>query len=129
MGVDPEYLVETRLAHLLVVGLTVVGAVGLVTGPTLWFWIGYFLVWLTFVDLFEDDFLSTIFDRGDDSDSERTREQASARTDETVTPLETLKRRYAAGELDDEAFERKLDRLLAIDDLDERQLRELVREQ
>jgi hypothetical protein len=26
-------------------------------------------------------------------------------------------------------FERKLDRLLAIDDLDERQLRELVREQ
>jgi uncharacterized membrane protein len=129
MAVDPEYLVETRLAHLLVVGLTVVGAVGLVTGPTLWFWIGYFLVWLTFVDLFEDDFLSTIFDRGDAADSARSDEAASARTDETVTPLETLKRRYAAGELDDEAFERKLDRLLAIDDLDERQLRELVREQ
>ena len=31
--------------------------------------------------------------------------------------LEELKRRYAAGEIDDEEFDRRLDRLLAVDDL------------
>ncbi|MFC5365648.1 SHOCT domain-containing protein [Salinirubrum litoreum] len=130
MAVDPEYLIETKLAHLLVVGLTAVGVAGVLTGPTLLFWIGYFLVWITFVELFEDDFLSRILDRGnDESDSARTDERASDRPAETADPVETLKRRYAEGELDEDDFERKLDRLLAIDDLDETQLRELVREQ
>jgi uncharacterized membrane protein len=129
MAIDPEYLIETRLAHLIVIGLTLVGVAGVVTGPIFWFWLGYFLVWITFVELFEDDFLSTIFDRGDGSDPERTDERTSDRLDETDDPVETLKRRYAEGELDDDDFERKLDRLLAIDDLDETHLRELVREQ
>ena len=41
------------------------------------------------------------------------------RTDEggRVDALEHLKRRYAAGEIDDEEFDRRLDRLLAVDDL------------
>ena len=34
-----------------------------------------------------------------------------------VDALEELKRRYAAGEIDDEEFDRRLDRLLAVDDL------------
>jgi uncharacterized membrane protein len=128
MGIDPEYLIETRLAHLVVIGLTLVGVVGVVTGPVFWFWLGYFLVWITFVELFEDDFLSTIFDRGEESDSERRRESQSA-TEEAEEPLETLKRRYAAGDLDDDEFDAKLDRLLALDGLDEREARELLREE
>ena len=143
MAIDPEYLIETKLAHLLVVGLTVVGAVGLLTGPTLAFWLGYFLVWVLFVDLFDDDFLSRILDSMTDTsmtdDTAATAESVTTVDDratpdrrEEVTesdPVETLKHRYAVGELDDDDFERKLDRLLAIDDLDETQLRELVHEQ
>ncbi|MEY7848463.1 SHOCT domain-containing protein [Natrarchaeobius sp. A-rgal3] len=43
----------------------------------------------------------------------RADEDGSARTDaETEPPIETLRRRYAAGKLDDEEFQRRLDRLL-----------------
>ncbi|SDM37183.1 Short C-terminal domain-containing protein [Halogranum gelatinilyticum] len=47
------------------------------------------------------------------------------------TPLETLRRRYAAGELTDEQFERKLERLLeteTLEDAEERVARERLRE-
>ena len=50
------------------------------------------------------------------------REEADAdrtATDEgAADAIETLKRRYAAGELSDEAFERRVERLLALDDVD-----------
>jgi hypothetical protein len=50
---------------------------------------------------------------------------------QTETPLETLRRRYAAGELTDEQFERKLERLLeteTLEDVEERAARERLRE-
>ena len=37
--------------------------------------------------------------------------------DPETDALEELKRRYASGEIDDEEFERKLERLLAVDEL------------
>ena len=57
-------------------------------------------------------------------------------TDETdgsvsETPLETLRRRYAAGELTDEQFERKLEQLLeteTLEDVEERAARDRLRE-
>lgn len=38
----------------------------------------------------------------------------------TEDPLATLRERYASGEIDEEEFERKLDRLLETEELDER---------
>ena len=40
-------------------------------------------------------------------------------TDETRSALETLRTRYAAGELTDEQFERKLERLLEVETLED----------
>lgn len=37
----------------------------------------------------------------------------------TETPIETLRRRYAEGELDDKAFERRLNQLVETEDLDQ----------
>ena len=43
-------------------------------------------------------------------------ESPSDRTDEDETPLDRLKRRYAEGEISDEEFERRLERLLETED-------------
>lgn len=62
---------------------------------------------------------------GDDNPEE----VETSATDET--PLETLRRRYAEGELTDEQFERKLERLLeteTLEDVEERAARERLRE-
>ncbi|WP_226006893.1 SHOCT domain-containing protein [Natrinema salinisoli] len=37
--------------------------------------------------------------------------------DAEPTPLEELKRRYAAGEIDEAEFERRLERLVAVDEI------------
>jgi uncharacterized membrane protein len=37
----------------------------------------------------------------------------------TETPIETLRRRYAEGELDDKAFERRLNQLIETEELDQ----------
>ena len=61
--------------------------------------------------------------------NEDTEEVAANATDET--PLETLRRRYAEGELTDEQFERKVERLLeteTLEDVEERAAREQLRE-
>lgn len=60
-----------------------------------------------------------------------TDDEESAAKAETETPLETLRRRYAAGELTDEQFERKLERLLeteTLEDVEERAARKQLRE-
>ena len=46
--------------------------------------------------------------------------QDGHRTDEAnETPIETLRRRYAEGELDDEAFEQRLDQLIKTEELEQ----------
>jgi uncharacterized membrane protein len=46
--------------------------------------------------------------------------QDGQRTDEAnETPIETLRRRYAEGELDDEAFEQRLDQLIKTEELEQ----------
>jgi uncharacterized membrane protein len=45
-------------------------------------------------------------------------EESAPRATNQETPLETLRRRYAAGELTDEQFERKLERLLETETLE-----------
>ncbi|EJN58893.1 SHOCT domain-containing protein [Halogranum rubrum] len=60
-----------------------------------------------------------------------TTDEKPEETTTTETPLETLRRRYAAGELTDEQFERKLERLLeteTLEDVEERAAREQLRE-
>ncbi|SFK88071.1 Short C-terminal domain-containing protein [Halogranum rubrum] len=60
-----------------------------------------------------------------------TTDEEPEETTTTETPLETLRRRYAAGELTDEQFERKLERLLeteTLEDVEERAAREQLRE-
>ncbi|WP_254863574.1 SHOCT domain-containing protein [Halovivax gelatinilyticus] len=49
----------------------------------------------------------------------RRRDAAAARKSEREDALETLRRRYATGELTDEEFERRLERLLSTESLDE----------
>lgn len=63
------------------------------------------------------------------SESDSAPEAQPESTDET--PLETLRRRYAAGELTDEQFEHKLEQLLeteTIEDVEGRTERERLRE-
>jgi len=59
-----------------------------------------------------DDYLPT-----DDAETDT----AAEPTDSTTDALETLRERYAAGELTDEQFERKLERLLDTETLEEAQ--------
>jgi uncharacterized membrane protein len=58
------------------------------------------------------------FGTGTGSDTEETPPAPDSTADPDETPLETLRRRYAAGELTDAQFERKLERLLETDTLE-----------
>jgi len=65
----------------------------------------------------------------DDAGAAESRDRSADRPDET--PLEALRRRYAEGELTDEQFERKLERLLeteTLEDAEDRAVREELRE-
>ena len=71
---------------------------------------------------------------GDDEDEEEHSNESIGRDagrGETEDPLETLRNRYARGELTEEEFEEKLDRLLeteTIDDVAARRGRETLRD-
>jgi len=58
---------------------------------------------------------------GDEEEADDWDEWAGEESTETQdeTPLETLQRRYAEGELTDEQFERKLERLLEVETLED----------
>ncbi|MWG36762.1 SHOCT domain-containing protein [Halomarina oriensis] len=58
------------------------------------------------------------FGTGSNSDAERDRTEPVPSSAPDETPLETLRRRYAAGELTDAQFEAKLERLLETDTLE-----------
>jgi hypothetical protein len=58
------------------------------------------------------------FGTGRGSDREEDRADSAEATAADETPLETLRRRYAEGELTDAQFERKLERLLETDTLE-----------
>ncbi|QLH84215.1 SHOCT domain-containing protein [Halosimplex pelagicum] len=118
-----EQLLDSGLAHVVAIVLGGVGAVALWTGTALdwgWFWIFYGIVWLTFLDLFEDDewFWESMY--GDGSEATERTERESEDEDSDEDPLAVLKRRYAEGAIDDEEFDERLDRLLETPDtLDE----------
>ncbi|WP_207289168.1 SHOCT domain-containing protein [Haloterrigena alkaliphila] len=52
-----------------------------------------------------------------DGENESTAPSHQTEPDVDADPLEELKRRYAAGEIDDAEFERRLERLVAVDEL------------
>ena len=72
---------------------------------------------------------------GDEEDQEEwlpgDADDSESRDEDEETPLETLRRRYAEGELSEEQFERKLDRLLStetIEDVEDERERAVERE-
>lgn len=54
-----------------------------------------------------------------DRDNAERRESDETNDDDEETPLETLRRRYAEGELTEAQFERKLDRLLSTETIED----------
>ena len=72
--------------------------------------VGWFV--LTPVLLFWGDEVALLLE-----DDEATGTAHNAETDAKSDPLEELKRRYAAGEIDDAEFERRLERLVAVDEI------------
>jgi uncharacterized membrane protein len=70
---------------------------------------------------------------GDEEDQEEwlPRDADDSESQDEETPLETLRRRYAEGELSEEQFERKLDQLLStetIEDVEDERERAVERE-
>lgn len=83
---------------------------------------GYIVVIPVVSMLFGDEEESGIEESGDDSWTYETEKEEAKEADEE-TPLETLRQRYAAGELSEEQFEHKLEQLLeteTIEDVEER---------
>ncbi|MFC7235747.1 SHOCT domain-containing protein [Halosegnis marinus] len=108
--VDSDRLVDSYLAHVIAVGLAAVGVAGLLAGALttsgFWFWLFYLLVWGSFLDTLSDDeafWRDAMGMVDDDSEPEPT---------PGADPVETLKRRYADGDIDDAEFDARLDRLL-----------------
>lgn len=129
--VSADKLLDSGLAHVVAVVLGLVGAVAMATGAAtfdaFWFWIVYGLVWMTFFDLFDEDrsMMEELFGVGWGSQSETDEEREIDVEDAPEEdPVSVLKRRYAEGDLDDEEFEARLDRLLETPDT----MRELERE-
>lgn len=111
--VDAETLLGSGLAHVVTIVLGLVGIAALVTTTVAgasWFWLFYLVICASFLDLFDDD--PSWWQRfGGDSESVEAEEET---TDEDA--MEVLKRRYAAGEIDDGEFEARLDALLETPD-------------
>jgi uncharacterized membrane protein len=72
--------------------------------------VGWFL--LTPILLFWGEEVSLLLENDEATDATR-----NAETAVESDPLEELKRRYAAGEIDDAEFERRLERLVAVDEI------------
>ena len=109
----------TGIVSLLVTGLWMAA---LFTGVENW-WIvliiGYAVVLPLAGILFDEDEVSEAW-TGDRETAEQTQSASgSSGTASDETPLESLRRRYAEGELTDEQFERKLDRLLETETLED----------
>jgi uncharacterized membrane protein len=118
--VDTESLVESRLAHVVALVLGAVGVAALVSGgvatSAFWFWLFYGIAWLSFLDLFDDE--TPFWERFSEGAGAESTERSDrvAERDEDEEPLARLKHRYAAGEIDDAEFDRRLDRLLETPD-------------
>ncbi|MFB6222287.1 MAG: SHOCT domain-containing protein [Haloarcula sp.] len=95
----------TELASLAVTGFWLVA---LLTGQE-WWLVALLVGYVVVVPLVEILF-------GEDEERADAVETASSETEET--PLERLRRRYAEGELTDDQFERKLERLLETETLE-----------
>lgn len=117
MSGDPETRFRenaTEITSLVVTGLWL-GLLLSGIGGSLWLVVlivGYAAVVPIVDSLFGDD-----ADPEEDEESERTvgTEQGAGADQDTRNALETLRNRYARGELTDEQFERKLERLLETD--------------
>jgi len=76
--------------------------------------------------------ISMLFDEDEEKEekewSQPERQSQPKRESDDETPLERLRRRYAEGELTDEQFERKLERLLETETLEDVEDRERLRE-
>lgn len=129
----------TEIASAIVTGIWLAA---LLTGQSWWIGaliFGYVVVVPIVEMLFGDDekegnWLDSEWwdDLWNDSLTIGTTDDGDEAAEKTETPLETLRRRYAAGELTDEQFERKLERLLeteTLEDVEERAVRERLREQ
>lgn len=105
-----EFVAEELWLLIAVVTLPLAGLGGLVAEPVggAIAMIGWFL--LTPVLLFWGKDIAALLYADDNSE---------AGADDDIDAVETLKRRYAEGELSDEEFERRLDRLVALDEADE----------
>jgi uncharacterized membrane protein len=116
--VDAQALLDSKLAHVIAIVLGLVGIAAFVTSSaatSFWFWIFYGLAWLTFLDLFDDDEAFWSLFRSE-SESEKESEPEPVAEVPGEDPLETLKRRYAEGEIDDDEFDERLDRLVGTPD-------------
>ncbi|GAA0715030.1 putative membrane protein [Halorubrum trapanicum] len=114
---------KKRLIGLIAVlsfGLTALFAVLLPTalGPLIpaTFILGYFIL-IPLVAVLGEQFPLVA---SDDGTVEATETDGSAAATAADHPVAALRERYATGEIDEAEFERKLDRLLATEDLDER---------
>lgn len=105
----------TSIVSLLVLGA---GFIALFAGVNYFFliWIVGFTVLVPIVDILSDE-TGDEDDKWNDTDTQHKTEHESTATDSqsstsTQDALSTLRERYARGDLTDEQFERKLDRLL-----------------
>ncbi|WP_372479401.1 SHOCT domain-containing protein [Halomicrobium sp. HM KBTZ05] len=111
----------TGIVSMLVTGIWMFG---LFTGQEWWLpalIVGYAVFIPLTATLFgdEDEREAWTGDLTDSSSSETTDERTRAAESDDETALEALRRRYAEGELTDEQFERKLDRLLETETLED----------
>ena len=113
---DPEALAD-KLEEVVAISTLGLGVLAAILGVDQ-FWVIFVVGWLLFVPLIDTvgaDVIRWLLERSDD--------QAGEERD----ALETLRERYASGEIDDAAFERQLERLLeneTIEDVEERVERE-----
>jgi Predicted membrane protein (DUF2078). len=115
--------IRDNLTEVVSVMVTGIWLLGLVTGQDWWLpamLLGYIVV-VPFTALMYGD-QDTIEEYWEDEEV-----SVSEETD-TEDPVETLKRRYAAGEIGDEEFERKLERLLETETPETRPKDEIDRE-